>query len=59
MRLVQVAIAQDNIVHTLVYTGFCLVAQVVERLTQTFLALRYLKEDRQLLGVEALVADVT
>ena len=58
MRIVQVAVAQNNVVYTFVYTGFSLMAQVVERLTQTFLTLRHLKEDRQLLGIEALVADV-
>ena len=59
MRLVEVAVAQDDVVHTLVYTGFSLMTQVVECLAQTFLTLRYLEEDRQLLGVEALIADVT
>ena len=59
MLLVEVAVREDDVVYTLVYTGFSLMTQVVERLTKSFLALCYLKEDRQLLGVEALVADVT
>ena len=59
MGIVQVAVAQDNVVHTLIYTGFGLVAQVVKSLAQAFLTLGHLKHDRQLLGVEALVADVT
>ena len=59
MGIVQVAVAQDNVVHTLIYTGFGLVAQVVQSLAQAFLTLGHLKHDRQLLGVEALVADVT
>ena len=59
MLLVEVAVAQDNVVNTLIYTGFSLMTQVVECLTKSFLALCYLKENRQLLGVEALVADVT
>ena len=59
VRLVQVAVAQNNVVYTLVYTGFGLMAQVVKRLAQAFLTFCHLKHDRQLLGVKALIADVT
>ena len=36
VRLVQVSVAQNNVVYTLVYTGFSLMAQVVERLYGVF-----------------------
>ena len=70
MGIVQISVAQNNVVHTLIDTGFGLVAQVVKRLAQTILVcfivhlaaalltLSHLKHDRQLLGVKALVADV-
>ena len=41
MRLVDVAIAQDDIVHALIHARLCLMAQVVERLSQALFALLY------------------
>ena len=45
MRLVEVAIAQNNIVHALIYAGFGLVAEVIESLSKTFLTFSYLEYD--------------
>ena len=59
MLIVEVAIREDDVVHTLIHTCLSIVAEVIECLPQTFLALCYLEEDGQFLGVKALVADVT
>ena len=45
MRLVEVAIAQNNIVHALIYAGFGLMAEVIESLSKTFLTFSYLEYD--------------
>ena len=59
VRLVEVAIAQDDVVHTLIHTLLGLLTEVVERLAQSAFTLRNLKENGQLLGVETLIADIT
>ena len=57
--LVEVAIAQDDVVHTFIDTLLSFLAEIVECLAKSAFTLRYLKENGQLLGVETLVADVT
>ena len=59
MCLVNLAVRKNDVVHTLIYTCFCLMAQVVKCFSQTFLTFRHLKEDGQFLGLEALGSDVT
>ena len=59
MCLVDVTVREDDIVHTAVNALFCLLAKIVKGITKTSLALLYLEEDRELNGLESLVADVT
>ena len=59
MRLVEVAIAQDDVVHTFIDTLLSFLTKVFKCLAKSALTLCYLKENGQLLGVETLVADVT
>ena len=58
MSGVDIAVAQDDVVVTVVNTLGCLLAQLVESLVKTFLALGSLEHHVELHGVEALVAYV-
>ena len=55
---VDVAVGENDVVVAIVDAALSLLAQVVERLAQTVLALAALEYYRQLHGVEALVSDV-
>ena len=59
MRLVDIAIRENDVVHTLVNTCLSLMTQVIQSLSQALFTLTHFKEDRQLLGVKAFIADVT
>ncbi len=59
MCLVNVAVREDDIVHTAVNALLCLLAEILKSSLKTSLTLLYLEEDRKLNGLEALVADVT
>ena len=59
MLLVDVAVREDDVVYTLVNAGLGILTELVECLTQAFLTLLDIKQDGQLLGVKALISDVT
>ena len=59
VRLVKVAIAQNDVVHSFIDTLLCLLAEIFESLAKSALPLCYFKENGQLLRLESLVADVT
>ena len=59
MLVVDVAIAQDNIIYTLVNARLGLVAEVIQSLTQTLFTFIYIEKDREFLCVESLITDVT
>ena len=59
MCLIDIAVRENNVVYPLVHTGLGLMTQVVQCLTQAFLALTHFEENGELLGVESLIADVT
>ena len=57
--LVDVTIGEDDVVHTLVDAGFCLVTEFVECFAQAFLTLLDFKEDGQFLRVETFIPYIT
>ena len=59
VHVVDVAVAEDNVVHTLVHAGLGLMTQIVQCLAQAFLALLHIKENGQFLGIESFIANVT
>ena len=59
MLLVDVAIREDDVVHTLVNAGLSILTQLIECLTESLLAFLDVEEDGQFLRVESLIADVT
>ena len=58
MGFVHILIAQDDVVHTVCDRLFFLHAKPVEGGFQSFAALRYFEEHRQLDGLETFIADV-
>ena len=58
MSLIDVAVAENDVVIAVVNTAFGVLAQLVESVAESFLALGTLEEDRQFHGVETLIANV-
>ena len=58
MLFVDISVRKNDIVYAFINTCLSLLAQVVESLAQAVLTFRYLKHYRQLLSVEAFIADI-
>ena len=58
MCLIHVTVAENNIVVTIIHTSLSVLAQLVESVAQSFLALCTFEENRQFDGIESLVSDV-
>ena len=56
MLLIDIAVAEDDVVVAVVDAAFGLLAECIERLAQSVLALAAFKQHRQFDGVESLVA---
>ena len=58
MRLVNIPVAEDDVVHSLVHTVLCLMTEIVQRLAQSFFSFLDVEEYREFLCLESFVADV-
>ena len=59
MRLVDVAVTEDDVVDPFVHAPLCLMAEVLYRLAQSLFTLLDIEEDRKLLRLESLIPYIT
>ena len=58
MLTVNVSVAENDVVDAFIHAVLSLLTQFIERTAESAFAFLYVKEDRELCGVESLVTDV-